>query len=241
MQKIAIIVPCYNEANRLSKDAFTNFMHIHPDTNIFFVNDGSTDKTQFVLAEIENSRPGQVKIITLNKNKGKANAVRTGLLAAKNKNLYDHIGYLDADLSSSLEEFYRLYELVKDNNKHFITGSRIKMLNTKIERSSFRHITGRIIATILDSKFKLGIYDTQCGAKCFKQETIDCICEQPFKTKWLFDVEIFLRLRTGLPQAAGIEAPLNCWEDAGKSKIRIFNFPLVIKEIFSLFLNYRKP
>ncbi len=241
MQKIAVIIPCYNEAKRLQPQAFVGFLQSHTDADLFFVNDGSTDLTLSILTEIKKNCPEQVQIISINKKGGKANAVREGLLATQKKTSHHYVGYLDADLSTSLTEFYRLYQVICKSGVDYLSGSRVKMLHTNIERSFFRHITGRIIATIIDSKYKLGIYDTQCGAKWFKTELIDIFCQEKFITKWFFDVEIFLRIKKNMPEAKGIEVPLAKWKDPGGSKINILDFPFVIKEIFSLRRKYRKP
>jgi dolichyl-phosphate beta-glucosyltransferase len=241
MPKIAIIIPCYNEGKRLCHEPFRNFLTGTPEADIFFVNDGSTDNTFTILEEIKSSLPGNnITILTLKQNKGKAYATREGILMASSQNQYNYIGYLDADLSTSLENLYALFLEMDQNKADYILGSRIKMLNALIKRNWFRHIAGRLIATVIDSKFKLGIYDTQCGAKCFASKLIAEICKEPFKTKWFFDVELLLRIKSACPLSKGIEYPLNKWIDPGGSKMNIFKFPAIIKELYLLFKNYSR-
>jgi len=240
MQKIAIIIPCFNEEKRLQKDAFSRFLNTQKDVVLIFVNDGSKDKTQTILSSIQSSIPTQIRIINLIENKGKAHAVQAGLLASLDENEFAYAGYLDADLSTSLQEFYRLFEMMKEKDLDYIFGSRIKMINTSVKRRLFRHLAGRLVASAIDSKFKLGIYDTQCGAKCFRNEVVRSVCSSPFITRWFFDVEIFLRIRRVLPLAKGLEVPLLKWEDTPGSKIGILNFVTIIKEIFSLRSHYSK-
>ncbi len=240
MSKVAIIIPCYNEEKRLSSLAYNTFLSAQPDADIFFVNDGSADKTNLLLTEIATNTSGRTSVINLTKNIGKAGAVREGLRTALNTGDYEYIGYLDADLSTTLEEFYQLFKILSSSNADFIFGSRIKMLDTNIERSAFRHIAGRCIATLIDSRLNLGIYDTQCGAKCFKKQIVEVFSEKPFNTRWLFDIEIFIRIKKSIPTAIGIEKPLTKWKDRAGSKINILNFPSITKEIFSLFTNYTR-
>lgn len=238
MSKIAIVIPCYNEALRLKTEEFICFAREQVDAALFFVDDGSTDQTAIQLENLRNTAPDRVKILSLPANTGKANAVRQGILAAVADGEYSHVGYLDADLSSSASELYRLYEYARANQYDYVLGSRIKLLNTVIERSFFRHIVGRIIATVIDSRYRLGVYDTQCGAKCFTSELARIFAEQPFYTKWFFDVEILLRIREQGPASQGAEIPLKAWKDPGSSRIGILSFPLVIKDIYSLFTHY---
>lgn len=240
MQQIAVIVPCYNESRRLPAAAFISFLQSRQDIHLYFVNDGSTDNTTQVLQEIKNKTGDHCHVIALDKNKGKGEAVRTGFLTAFAENRFDFIGFLDADLSTSPEEFQRLLEKLKETGADFIIGSRVKMLNTVIERSFFRHIAGRVVASIIDSRYRMGIYDTQCGAKIFKPALIPLFCETAFSTRWLFDVEILLRLQKASIQLKGIEQPLAAWKDPGGSRISLLQVPAVLAAIFTLFRHYKK-
>lgn len=240
MPKIAVIIPCYNEAKRLSPEIFKNFLTLKSDIELIFVNDGSNDNTFEILDVLQKQCDNKVSIINQPNNQGKAIAIREGILGAVDKGIFTHIGYLDADLSTSLDEFYELYNIASTQRVDYIFGSRVKLLGSAIERSIFRHLIGRFIATIIDLRYKLGIYDTQCGAKWFSANLIENICKEPFKTKWFFDVEIFLRLRKKYSTAVGIEQPLKKWINYGGSKINFWKFPIILKDTFMLFKNYRK-
>lgn len=236
MSSFAIIVPCFNEAKRIQTSEFISFSNAHPDIQFYFVNDGSTDDTQEKLLQIRQAA-SQTKIVSLKKNSGKGEAIRQGLLAAVQEQ-HLLIGYLDADLSTSLDEFLRLKDQLTSRNLDFVLGSRIQKLDTQIERSFFRHITGRIIATIIDQKFKLGIYDTQCGAKIFNPVVISSTIEQKFYTKWFFDVEILLRIKKNHFDYAAAEIPLTRWQNVFNSKLSILSFPTVLKDLFVLLNKY---
>jgi dolichyl-phosphate beta-glucosyltransferase len=236
MSAFAIIVPCYNEASRLNTNEFALFAQAHPDVDFIMVNDGSSDNTIGCLLQLQNSTT-QFRIVDLPKNVGKGEAVRNGILQALSKS-YSLIGYLDADLSTTLHEFYELKTLAEEKNADYLLGSRIKKIDSNIERSTTRHLVGRTIATFIDSKFKLGVYDTQCGAKIFRPELIQQVVSTPFHTKWFFDVEILLRIRQ-LGNQRGMEIPLKEWKNVKGSKINISSFPLVIRELAKLFKKYK--
>lgn len=238
MSKIAIIIPCYNEEKRLIKESFINFLSSNSDIDLIFVNDGSSDNTISILKTIQLAFEKKVFIINIDSNKGKANAISEGMRNCISNSDYSHLGFLDADLSTSLEEFHRLYIKMDNQNADYIFGSRIKMLDSQIKRSIFRHFSGRLIATIIDSKFKLGIYDTQCGAKCFRKEIISMVMQEHFKTKWFFDIEIFLRIKEQFTHLKGIEEPLKIWRDPGGSKMSILKLPQILRELYLLFKKY---
>ncbi|HMC02065.1 MAG TPA: glycosyltransferase, partial [Flavobacteriaceae bacterium] len=163
MQKTCIIVPCYNEEKRFPLNEFINFLQLNNSLDICLVNDGSTDKTITILNQIKN-RFSSISVFNLNKNKGKAEAIRYALLNLDTSK-YHYIGYLDADLSTSLNEMERLTAFFAPKNE-FIMGSRIKKLGSSIKRNPLRHILGRILATFVSAFIlKIPVYDTQCGAK----------------------------------------------------------------------------
>ena len=122
-------------------------------------------------------------------------------------------------------------------------GSRIKLIGNKVNRSLKRHYFGRIFATII-SQFilKVPIYDTQCGAKIFNSKVIDVLFDKPFQSKWLFDVELLLRLKNNNYnlQNTVVEIPLNEWTEMGNSKIKfteVLSFPF---QLIKIYFHYAK-
>jgi len=241
MPKISIIIPFFNEERRLKKEPFLQFLHTGVDILLILINDGSTDNTHLLLEEIRNASPQNVVIISYPENKGKAHAVFKGMEHALYNSNSTYIGYLDADLSTSFNEFLRLAAIAEQEQADYIFGSRMKMLNHIINRSELRHYCGRILTTIIDHRYQLSIYDTQCGAKLFTPALLKMITSTPFKTRWLFDVVIFLRIRATNMPAKGMEVPLKSWADPGNSKITLLSIPEVFKEILQLRKHYKKP
>ena len=188
-----IIIPCYNESMRLPVNKYLDFLKLNKKVKIIFVNDGSTDKTKNLVNKLFNKFPEQIKILSYEKNKGKGNAVRDGFLYAVRQNMNGNLAYLDADLSTSLEECKLLSKKINDKIK-FVFGSRIRKSNNVIKRKFHRFVIGRSIATIISSILGVSVYDTQCGCKIIDQKLVNKSFSEVFSSRWLFDVEIFLRL-----------------------------------------------
>jgi len=239
MPKVAIIIPCFDEEKRMVPREFIDFLRNKKNIHIIFCNDGSTDSTPAILESIKQSAPDQVQIINSAHNVGKAMAVRSGILAALTDTSFEYAGYLDVDLSVSFDEYFNLLDKTIDQKVDYGFGSRIKMLNTNIQRNFFRHIIGRSITTILDLFLKLGIYDTQCGAKIFTCRLAGEIFKEEFITRWLFDTEIFIRIKHSEPPVKGFESPLKTWIARRGSKIGILHYPRIMKDIFTLIWKYR--
>jgi len=232
MQKIALIIPCYNEEARLSKEAVLQ-LHNTTGADIYLCNDGSTDGTAALINGLANSL-GRCFSIHYDQNSGKANTLYSTAIALLSTNTYSHIGYFDADFSTPVSEVKRMLERLNEVPTKFLLGSRVKLLNYDIKRKTHRHIIGRIIITLVNLKLKLGIYDTQCGAKLFPAGIAREGFSQPFKTAWLFDIEIFIRLKKKGLLALGEEFPLRHWNDVDGSKLSWKTSFKILKELITL-------
>lgn len=233
---IAIIIPCYNESKRL-KIPELDLLAKHPNIVVYLANDGSTDTTQEVIETYAKTRTNVIAI-QYEKNEGKAQTIFKTIHQLKNNKKIDYIGYLDADFATDATQFIKLINNLLSSNKSYIFGSRIATLSSHIKRSVLRHYIGRIVITLLNLKYKLGIYDSQCGAKLFSKEIINEIASTPFYTNWLFDIEIFLRLKDKNLLYNGIEFPLEKWEDISGSKITSKEIRKILLDFYKLHKNY---
>ncbi len=226
-----IVVPCYNEVGRLVVTRFTEFAVQYPDWKLLFVDDGSTDSTWNVLQSMIQCHAVNINAIKLNKNSGKAEAVRQGVLAAIAEGAAI-VGYWDADLATPLNEVERFYEvLLREPTCDMVLGSRVRLLGRHIERRFIRHLLGRCFATVASLILGLPVYDTQCGAKLMRvTPAIYRAFETPFISRWIFDVEVIgrylawtqYRWRTG--DCSLVEVPLQRWADVAGSKLTARSF-----------------
>ena len=220
---LSIIIPCYNEANRFPTERYLQFLKQQPEVRLVFVDDGSSDTTEQVLSAIVAAFPKQTNLIVLEKNQGKAGAVQKGMLWAVTKTTSDRFAYLDADLSTSLEECLRLSEGI-DENCRFIFGSRILKTDNQIERKWYRFLIGRVVATAISTLLGISVYDTQCGCKILHRDLVELAFKDAFSSRWLFDVEIFFRLIRAFGKeemvAFSKEVPLDQWIDTEDSRVK---------------------
>lgn len=222
-----MIIPAFNEASKLEIGNYKKFLDKNSQVALIFVNDASTDDTLSILEEIKIEYPHQVKIINNKQNLGKAESVRAGMNNAFEVLNAPKYAFLDADLATTLKECLEISSTVKDKVQ-FSFGSRILTLDSKIERKPYRHYIGRLVATAISNTLKLEIYDTQCGCKIFTEELGKKIFEEPFISKWLFDVELFFRTieihgRKKIKLKIH-EHPLKQWTDKGESKVKFSYF-----------------
>lgn len=233
MARVALVIPCYNEANRLDTTAFKNFRLPDDQAEFVFVNDGSKDATLDVLRTL----PGT--IVNLEKNSGKAEAVRRGFLAAFERKP-DIIGFWDADLATPFAELPAFLTVLRERPEiDMVFGARVRLLGRQISRRPSRHYFGRVGATLISSSLGLAVYDTQCGAKLFRaSDTLRDVFSTPFLSRWIFDVEIIARFvqRWGRDRVAQAlyEYPVTCWHDVKGSKVKSQDFIRALRDLWKI-------
>lgn len=242
MQKTLIIIPCYNEEKRINLSEFRNHLLSDACVEFLFVNDGSSDNTGKIIEDAFKNTPA-VNLLNLDRNRGKANAVRSGMLWGMEKN-YHYIGYWDADLSTPLYEIKNFIRIFQENpHIDIVFGCRVKRLGSKIIRNTKRHYLGRIFSTLVTLLTTIEVYDSQCGAKMFRRHVCKTLFAEPFLSEWIFDVEILARYMKnhGKDQlySSIYELPLQEWKDIKGSKLNflhMINIPGQLLKIRSHYL-----
>ena len=241
--KVAIIIPCYNEADRLDVNKFVDYLLQNKHVHFYFIDDGSTDNTIIILNEIMSKINSHVTLLKNESNKGKAESVRLGVIESFSMNP-DFIGYLDADLAAPIEEIDHLLNIIKaDTKKEVVFASRIQLIGNEIKRNYLRHFIGRVFATCVSLLLKIRIYDTQCGAKIFSKKICEVIFLEQFISPQLFDVEIFARLLNvyGMDKTIEIafEQPVSKWIDIDGSKVKPIYFLKAPFELLKIVRHYK--
>lgn len=238
-----IVVPCYNEAQRLQLDRFEQFAASQPQISFLFVDDGSKDATSEIIQPLVERKPEQFQLLQQPVNGGKAEAVRSGFLKAFELEP-TIVGFWDADLSTPLDELpLMLEEFAARDDLEMVFGARVNLLGRSVKRKLLRHWIGRIFATFVAQMLGLAIYDTQCGAKLFRvTPELKEIFEQPFLSRWIFDVEIIarsigIRQRNGDPPVSSVicEQPLMHWYDVEGSKLKLRDFITVSRDLVRIY------
>jgi len=216
------------------------------DVDFLFVDDGSTDSTRQTLESLRESRPDRFRVLGLERNLGKAEAVRHGLLAACERKP-DYVGFWDADLATPLDDIPAFMNLLDTRpDIEMVFGSRVNLLGRNVHRRLARHYVGRVFATAAATVLGVGIYDTQCGAKLFRVSPgfVDRLTE-PFIGGWIFDVEMIARevrarRAAGLPPVSRIifEYPLMEWRDVAGSKIKPTDWVKVAVNLGRIYAKY---
>ena len=191
---LSIIVPLYNEEKRFPKsfvkiDRF--FRKIKLNKEYIFVDDGSRDETYEIAMKIKSKVP--IKVIRSKVNQGKGSALKKGVMMARGKNIF----FTDADLSTPMTEFKKIYPLLEEYD--LVIGSR-RLSNSKvhIKQPFHRRFLGKIFYIIFSMFFTRVVEDTNCGFKCYRASLAKRVFKKMTNKRWGFDAEIvYIAERSG--------------------------------------------
>jgi glycosyltransferase involved in cell wall biosynthesis len=228
---ISVFFPAYNDGGTIPSMVLTALMTLRQltdDYEVMVVNDGSSDYTAAVLAELAARYP-ELRVIHHEQNQGYGGALRTGFRAATK----DLIFYTDGDAQYDPREIARLYEAWSEQ-VDFINGY-------KISRSDPLHrvIIGRIYHWTVKLAFGLGLRDVDCDFRLMRREIFDTVHLQ--SDSGVICVELMKKV-----QDAGfriVEVPVHHYHRAyGKSQF--FNFRRIWrtgKQLWGLWWKLRWP
>ncbi|WP_298754485.1 response regulator [uncultured Psychroserpens sp.] len=240
---VGVVIPCYNEEERLLSKEFTDYIDKNTGYHLCFVNDGSKDNTLQVLRNLQKGREDFITVYNCDKNGGKAEAVRLGMLHMAQKEDLDYIGFLDADLSTDLADFDDLVKTIENSNFKVVSGSRICRMGANINKECSRAMISLTINFIIRKVLSMKFKDTQCGAKIFSKDVINIAFKDKFITRWIFDVEIFKRVahHFGLKSARKMlcEQPLKRWVHADGSKLSMKDSIKIVGQLAQVAWVYR--
>lgn len=183
---------------------------ILPHTEIFLVDDGSTDDSAG-LAEHLTRDSDHIEIVRLPGNLGKGAALRAGVARTS----AEVVMFMDADLSTSLVDVDAF--LARTNDHDIVIGSR-SVPGSIVQRSNpLRTVMGRSFNRLMRVSTGLPIHDSQCGFKAFRGDVARLIFALSESNRFAIDPEI-LRIATALGYSID-EVPVT-WVASDHSAVR---------------------
>lgn len=228
---LSLIIPAYNEANRLPKTLpqVTDFMLKQAySAEVIIVNNNSDDNTRAIAEEFVKEFPF-VRVMD-EPAQGKGAAVRTGMLGARGSYFF----MADADLSMPIDEVSKF--LPPNLNDYDVAiASREAPGAVRYNEPGYRHWMGRLFNFIVKVMAVPGFQDTQCGFKCFSREVALDILSNQTIDGWAFDVELlFIAQRRNYKI---VEVPIN-WYYRANSRISPFRDALnMVREVVKIRIN----
>jgi len=213
---LSIIIPAFNEEARLGETlrSIRADLASRPESSeIIVVGDGCTDRTCDIAAEALAERPGD-RILRRAENRGKGYSVREGVLASRG----GLILFSDADLSTPITEFEKLYVRILAGDDIVIGSRALPESDIRRRQNRFRELMGKTFNFFVRLFVLRGIRDTQCGFKLFRREAALAIFSRLRIPGFGFDVEaLYIARRLGFKIS---QVPV-VWINSPQSKVRI--------------------
>lgn len=184
---LSVIIPAYNEAKRLPLTLIDVDRHLSQaeySSEILVVNDGSVDATAEITKRFAHLIKN-LKLVNDKENHGKGWAVRRGMLEAKGTWRL----FMDADNSTSVDQFNKMLPYLKEGYEVVIGSRDIKGAKLIPPQPFYKRMLGNIGNLIIQILVLPGIWDTQCGFKCFSEAAARKIFGLAKINRWGFDVE----------------------------------------------------
>jgi len=185
---LSIVIPAYNEEQRIGGTLETVVAYLlrQPYTaEIIVVDDGSHDATARTVAPFCNMLP-PVHLLHNGRNRGKGFSVRSGFLYARG----EYLLFSDADLSTPIAEVEKLLAALQEPCDVAIASRALRGSRVEVHQPWYRENMGRLFNVFVQALAVPGIWDTQCGFKCFTREAALHICQRMTRERFGFDVEM---------------------------------------------------
>jgi glycosyltransferase involved in cell wall biosynthesis len=169
----SIIIPIHNEAKSIPS-LISSLEYFSQDNEILIVDDGSTDQSALFLKKCS-----FITLISIPKNKGKGNAIQSGIKNAS----HEKIILFDGDLEMDLREMEKGMILNKNKNIDAVFGARVQVLNPFVSLLDFGNFFLNGIFNFIHQKH---FTDVLCGCKAFYKSDINLNSIQSYG----FDIDV---------------------------------------------------
>ena len=231
---ISFIIPVYNEQNCLERNMARLIGYVQGlgrPYELIIVDDGSIDDSLKISRQLSHQN-SNIRVLEREKNRGKGDAVRAGMLMAKGR----YRIFLDADLAVPVNHIGSSLDCL-DSGAQVVIGSRhLPGSCIKLHEKPLRRTLGSIYRCLTLWAFRLRVTDITCGFKGFDESAAREVFGRSKIPRWGYDAEIlFLSQRLGYTIH---EIPVD-WRHSFDSAVRIVSDSFrTMTEMFQIYLNY---
>ncbi len=226
MDKIAVLIPCYNEAKTIEK-VINDFKRELPEATIYVYDNNSKDGTDEIARKAG-------AIVRYERKQGKGNVIRTMFREI------DAECYIitDGDDTYPAEDSRKMCDLVLNNNVDMVIGDRLSSTYFKENKRPFHNIGNVIVRALINMIYKSKIKDVMTGYRAFSYRFVKTF---PVLSKG-FEVETEMTIHV-LDKNLNWENVIIEYRDRPEESFSKLNTyadgARVIKTIITLYKNYR--
>lgn len=226
---LSVVIPAYNEESRLPGTLAEIVKYLSRQSygsEIVVVDDGSTDRTAAVAADLHSS-PVPVRVCSHrdHANKGKGAAVKLGMLEARG----EYRLFMDADNSTTVNQVEAFWPCFQEGFDVVIGSRKAPGANVMVHQAWYKEVAGRCGNLLIRSLAVPGVSDTQAGFKMFSRECAENLFPRMTIERWGFDVEILAAARSLGYRIR--ELPIT-WINSPASKVGVRSYFEVMADVY---------
>ena len=225
MDKIAVLVPCYNEASSVAK-VVHDFRKALPEAKIYVYDNNSTDGTDEIAREAG-------AVVRYERQQGKGNVVRR---------MFQDIDaecYImaDGDDTYPAEDSPEMSLMVLSDGIDMVIGDRLSSTYSQQNKRPFHNFGNSLVKTLINRIFKADIHDVMTGYRAFSYRFVKSF---PVISQG-FEIETEMTIHAADKNMSLVNHVVNYRDRAEGSESKLRTIPdgiKVIRTIFGLFANY---
>jgi glycosyltransferase involved in cell wall biosynthesis len=230
--KLSVIMPAYNEEKLIYNSIMTTINILScfiDDFEIVAVNDGSKDRTK---KEIQRAmmKDRRIKLLSSEKNRGKGNAILSGLSQIEG----DYVAFVDADLELNPSQLEGYLQELLDKNLDAVIGCKFhkdSQLNYPLKRKVIS-LGYYVMLLIL---FHLNVKDTQTGLKVFRTEAVKPVAHLIRTQGFAYDIELLVAIHRRGYKIGQMPVKVDYVRDVGTKRIGTKDILQAFKDTWAIF------
>lgn len=226
MIKLSVIIPAFNEAERIGKTLISIDKYLSKqnyDYEIIVVNDGSKDDTAKIVYDFQ-SKIKNLRLIDNKQNQGKGYVVKQGMLEANG----DYRLFTDSDNSTTIDYIEKFWPYFENGYDVVIASIGVKGATIEHTEKFYKRLFGKLGNIWIQFWLLPGIKDTQRGFKMFTVKAANDIFSRQTLNRWGFDFEIL-----AIAKKLGYkikEIPIH-WVNDPRSRVKFIDYFKVLFEV----------
>lgn len=225
-KKIAVLIPCYNEAKTIEK-VVKDYKSVLPNADIYVYDNNSNDKTDEIAKKAG-------AIVRYEYRQGKGNVIRT-MFREIDADCYLMI---DGDDTYPKENAKEMCDLVLSGKADMVIGDRLSSTYFTENKRPFHNLGNKMVRFLINKLFKNNIKDIMTGYRAFSYEFVKSF---PVLSKG-FEIETEMTIHAVDKNFKLIEVPVTYRDrpEGSVSKLNTYSDGFkVLKTIASLFKEYK--
>lgn len=231
MQKVAVLIPCYNEEKTVKK-VVLDYRNVLPDADIYVYNNNSTDKTVEIAEEL--AAKDKNLFVRNEYRQGKGNVIRSMFRDIE----ADCYLMIDGDDTYPAEDAPKMVGYVLNGQADMVIGDRLSSTYFTENKRPFHNFGNVLVRKLINHLFKSNINDIMTGYRAFSRTFVKGF---PVLSKG-FEIETEMSIHAVDKNFLLKEIPVTYRDrpNGSTSKLNTYSDGFkVLKTIFTLFKDYR--